>query len=99
MITLIATIWLMFTICDALLLYTYFAITSANMQTELNKIFVEQNGFLFIFNNLIHSVLIAFFFKTLNPIFFILLILSISIYLFPKAIEKILKIKIKKFAK
>lgn len=96
-------IFLILVILDALLLYTYFALNSAHIVVGLRKLFLKQNGWLFIVLNFFHAACISKFFYQLNYFWLIGLFLTILIYLFPKAIEKILNFNLfffkKKFAK
>lgn len=93
MFTLTAILFTLIVLLDALLLYTYFAMKQVNFFLSLKKMFIDQNGFLFIVFNLIHATLFAYTLLNVSAITIVLSLLSVTIYLFPNVISKLLNFK------
>lgn len=83
-------LFLTFTVCDMLLFYTYLVSIDASIKQEI-KIFFNQRWFLFVLNNLLHSILILLFYRTKDLVCFLLLLFNLLIYLYPNFIKGLFK--------
>lgn len=96
MFTLIAVLFLCITILDVLLIYTFFAIKGVNLVLELKRLFIQQNGIIFIVLNLLHSILFAYTILNLNPVLIACSVLFSCVYLFPNILHKLLNLRFRK---